>query len=454
MKSTHFTPEILRPYDPRHVPLVPPDTAVTDAPFVRVCINSKWVSHVDGILDRLLYRDAWLGTDTVIDNAINQVRVLLALLGAQPTEDCDIMLQFRELEDGCGFEFSTDGGSTWNAVNLTACVGEKGDKGDTGDQGIQGIQGEKGDKGDPGDSGSCDGCQSNGAPQTNEVNDTGRKVACAVADGVSQWLFDTFSDQLDLISAYVSAGVTGFKIVNKITDAFLQFTIVGDEAADAITEFVTGSVSTGVATIRAADTTDFREHVKCQLFCLLVPTDGDFGTSFDDVISPFVAGITASETPIIAIPFTAFIRGIDISAWRTRAAINANNSGECDDCTDCPEDEITIELNIVENICHEGTLSHTTRKVGERFTFTPASQADCSGRSGQGEFDGWVTITPHATLRVTDVQNWTPGTGWQWFNPNNGGGGAPSVGAEQDTDGWAGNSTTQYTIEFEVVSVP
>lgn len=73
-----FPPD--RCYDPRRVPLPTPDVGILDAPLVSFSLNVQWVSHLDGILERLLYPDAWTGTDEQVAQTIQQVHHLLVLL--------------------------------------------------------------------------------------------------------------------------------------------------------------------------------------------------------------------------------------------------------------------------------------------------------------------------------------------------------------------------------------
>lgn len=106
------------------------------------------------------------------------------------------------------------------------------------------------------------------------------------------------------------------------------------------------------------------------------------------------------------------------------------------------------------NICHIGSASELLVGVGDTFTFTPSNQSDCPGRGPSGVYDGKFTLSTHATLKVVSVTSWSGGTGWQWFSPDNSFSGAPNVDDQQSTLGFAGNSDTQYTVEFQVVSIP
>lgn len=114
----------------------------------------------------------------------------------------------------------------------------------------------------------------------------------------------------------------------------------------------------------------------------------------------------------------------------------------------------TTPVTVSPNICHIGSVSQEIVGVGDTFTFTPADQTDCPGRGPAGVWDGKFTLSAHATLRVASVTGWSGGSGWQWFSPDNTFSGAPAVDDEQSTLGFAGNSDTQYTIEFEVMSIP
>jgi hypothetical protein len=72
---------LMYPYDTRFNPLPVPTSNMFDAPRVCIEINTQWVSHLDGLLARLLWRDAWTGDESDVDRAIAQVSALIARLG-------------------------------------------------------------------------------------------------------------------------------------------------------------------------------------------------------------------------------------------------------------------------------------------------------------------------------------------------------------------------------------
>lgn len=114
MKGSDLRPEILRPFDPRHVPLPVPSADVCDAPQVSICVNTHWWSHLDGMISRLLYRDAWEGTDDEIQRGIDGIQEILAV-GRVGSMGCccgNNGALTRWNEDG-ELEISYDGGETW-----------------------------------------------------------------------------------------------------------------------------------------------------------------------------------------------------------------------------------------------------------------------------------------------------------------------------------------------------
>lgn len=394
------------------MPYLTGDSLPTEVVCGRLFIpnDRQLIANVCGALLELTkaYRWEQFGAVTVAET----VAAMLIMVNGFMEDTCeDCAMQLRaDPENPCALQQSLDGGGTWETILDTSACGAVGPAGAAGadstvpgpagadgaDSTVPGPQGPVGDTGPVGPAGN--GVPTNGNPTTNATNTTSAMVACGVADGVTQWLYDRFNDELDVIAADIAGGVTLFRTVNKMLDAFLQFTIVGDEAADAITEFVTGAATTGVATVRANDTTAFREAVRCYLYCLLLPRGGDFGTDFDTVIGPFVSEITAGQSPIISVPFTAFIRGIDISAWRQRAVINANNEGECDICTDCP------------NIVTITSLNSNTIPSGAPFTYGETVSYALDTNSGGYYHD--LSFSPAVNLEFVDAFTATSGCGF------------------------------------------
>lgn len=73
-------------YDPRPNPGPIPSTGIFDEPTRCARINAQWVSHILGVLDRLDQPDAWQGTLDQVDDARNQIRLLMVELATECPE--------------------------------------------------------------------------------------------------------------------------------------------------------------------------------------------------------------------------------------------------------------------------------------------------------------------------------------------------------------------------------
>lgn len=70
------------PYDVRFNPIKVPGVHPFAPPTVGICLNPKWLGHLDGVLERLAFEDAWQGTPEEIAAAIEGVKEIQAALGA------------------------------------------------------------------------------------------------------------------------------------------------------------------------------------------------------------------------------------------------------------------------------------------------------------------------------------------------------------------------------------
>lgn len=76
-----------------------PSAGVFDSPGVQICLNTEWVSHLDGLIGALLERTAWVGTETEIDTAIQEVHKLLVKFC--DVGDCQVvMVQVGDIKQG------------------------------------------------------------------------------------------------------------------------------------------------------------------------------------------------------------------------------------------------------------------------------------------------------------------------------------------------------------------
>jgi hypothetical protein len=115
MRDFAWQPLLIYPYDVRRHPKRVPTPDILDCPQVQICINAEWASHVDGVLERLLFTDAWEGTEEEVDRAINQVEKLLAQLKVNNMSCCCGNQEpiLHRMTEGGKLEVSYDGGETW-----------------------------------------------------------------------------------------------------------------------------------------------------------------------------------------------------------------------------------------------------------------------------------------------------------------------------------------------------
>lgn len=112
------------PFDPRYRPIAPPETGIFDAPTVSICVNIQWVGHLEGVIDRLLWRDAWQGSFEVQEWAIAQIRkLLIQFMQRNPCGDEDMPFKLRQNPGNpCQLQQSLDGGVTWSlAFDYSLC---------------------------------------------------------------------------------------------------------------------------------------------------------------------------------------------------------------------------------------------------------------------------------------------------------------------------------------------
>jgi hypothetical protein len=120
-----INPDILRPYDPRKDPLLPPTGNITDEPTYCLKVNVFWWSHIESVLNRLMENDAWEGTLEEKEAAVQQIQALLKQT-ADINNNCgegDMFELRKNPSDPCILQQSLDGGTTWtDVIDIGACI--------------------------------------------------------------------------------------------------------------------------------------------------------------------------------------------------------------------------------------------------------------------------------------------------------------------------------------------
>lgn len=260
MKISDFVPALVTPYDLLETPAPIPNAGVFDSPLAVLALNVRWVRMVDGMLERLLHRDAWSGTESEIDAAIEQVEQLLASW-SEATEN---MAEMRVTGDT--LQYRGDPTSVWvDLYDLSTLQGADGAQGPQGIQGPTGPQGEQGIRGDVGPQGApgAQGPQGPaGAGSSNPPDTSGITLDEAICGGVT-YLVDYLDSKLDDILTYADT----VSSIAELAGGILGILLDDKGAVPDIVNIATGILGVGTGFIRATRTTEAVESAKNALYC-------------------------------------------------------------------------------------------------------------------------------------------------------------------------------------------
>lgn len=389
------------PLNPISEPL--PPLSQTEQGAVCVSFDRKWLPYLLTVIGGLLAKRNWEGQDSY---SASEAKNLLSNFMEVSTDcgggmDCgDISFEIDE----AGHLIFTCNGEPLDLGNVigptgatgatgptgaTGATGPTGATGATGPTGPQGIQGPKGDTGAAG-AGGLPGVSPTGP---NPTNPDVLSVSCAIATGLQDWAYGKFLDGMDAANAAILAGATIAKVANKIADVFLQFTIIGDEALDAITEMATAAVQETIAVIQAADTVEFQDAARCALVCQLMKESGVFNQNVLDAWSLEVAGMIthapASQT------YAFMYKSIALGTWQAKARLFQTSTENCSDC-DCVADFTVIPTYTADTITPTGPEQFT---VGDIVTFTWTSTG--------GSVSGGIAFNRYVDFEYISVDGWT-----------------------------------------------
>lgn len=146
---------------------------------------------------------------------------------------------------------------------------------------------------------------------------------CAVSANMSVWLMEKWGDVLDALETAADAA-SAFDILWAILPP-LYITV--DAIMDAMNEILEATVNA----CRAADTVEFREELKCWMFCNF-DDYGEFSEEQWDDLKHWVADDSVSCCTPAASAMYIWLSSLEYKAIRSEARLWARSEGACGDC--------------------------------------------------------------------------------------------------------------------------
>lgn len=330
MKAPDLAPTILVPYDTRHVPQVPPGEGIFDCPTVPLCINERWLSHIDGLLERFLYEDAWIGTSDDVDRAIGETRKLLAAFRRDNMSCCcddnqtpPQPILHRINPDTLQLEISNDGGLTWYP--------------------------------DP-DSPIAD-IIAQPPPVTSGVSET----KCDAATNGKQHIEDIIAGTSDNLGTAISV----FDFAVAVAGIILAIVIAlitggaGAPAAITIAGVIWGAASAAFNLGKTAFddywTTDERDKILCALYCHI----GDDGSFDDSGYGAFLADWKSRSAPSVAFNMIySSVTATGIVGLNNMCSYGNAADADCSECNcDCDPANWDATVGTIIDPLHEGYIT-------------------------------------------------------------------------------------------------
>lgn len=347
----------IRPYETRFTKLPPPQAGVFDEPTLCIKVNREWIPFIDGVLDRLLWADVWLGSDEVIFGAVQGV---LAFMGALATGNCEDCAMIEIRINDCNLEWRADTVSEWTIlgnvcgpIGATGPAGPQGPQGETGPQGLQGLQGQTGATGPQGPQG-LQGEQGATGPtgpqgETGPQGSAGENCDCVVFEtpdapinDEESWCGSTvaivntmtaaLNDYLEIIDAHlevVAAIATGLNALPS------GIPIIG-QVANGVVDFIETAFEAGTSVIRADITVTELDAARCQLYCMI----RENGKWSESLMIPFRDWLVAKYNfnPFHGMyNWALIINAVNTSYWKRVGYIGSfEPEADCIFC-DCPQ---------------------------------------------------------------------------------------------------------------------
>lgn len=396
-----FDPTKIKPYDTAFRPLPVPTAAPDDAPLRCFTLNEEWLSYLLGMLERLRWADAWQGTPQEVDQATRRVQDLLYILQVGNCSDMSTIYDIRIT--GCAIEVQRSEGGEWELLGDLSTCGAEGPPGPPGPAGPQGEQGPPGEDGDPGTA------SHTGAFET--ITEWDDVKACNIAEGLADWLREYFVNSLLIlkqaaqataaVGSWIDLLVSGVPIIGGVIDAITDFADIGATIAQELLDY--------------ANTSDWRDWIKCDLYCRLLKVNGDLTEEkMSEIIEAHhdAAAALPPQGPLLTVigqPYSLYLYAVRREEIYRRANFYQTTTAfSCEDCPDCGW-----------SVFFDFTLS------------------DC----------GWSPYDPPLPDPRGPLGTWQSGVGWKPVCSTSPGG-TTSNGVSGLERAWTAATITGYEIEY------
>lgn len=294
------------------------------------------------------------------------------------------------------------------ALTFGIPAGEQGEQGIQGIQGIPGVQGEPGIQGEQGEPGAQGQPGNLNTPVEYNPEATGEELACSIAWGMTDYIFESFGDTIDIAEEATTTVAA--------LDSILAFFPPAYILTDIVTDYLSELVEAGYSSARAFDTVERRESLAEFIFCELKFQDP---VEFTDATRDAIRGWIESQpvTPGKEV-FQLFFTMFELDALKQRASIYTYETRNCAGFDDCP-DVWCVDLNFAvddysefaETYNEDATMAGTySSGVGYVGTAVP-------GFPGASLLNLRITIPTEAfvsQIRITWAASGSGFTGVRW----------------------------------------
>lgn len=431
------------PYQPFKQPA--PPVPVENEGDMCIRFDGKWYPYILAVLKTLAVEISYKSDALRSVKEANDLILRFMTIGECGMDCTDIQFSIDET----GHLIYTCGNNA--PLDLGKVVGDPGASGEPGLPGNTGPQGPAGPTGGQGDPGAGGRGSVFTGPELNATNPTVPDMACAVSTWITTFTHNKWGDVLDTIQAALDLGKAIADVTADVINVLLQFTVIGNEALDAAKDTVEGVVTETLDLLRAWDTEEFQEFVRCALYCELVKHGGGFGDSWDDVMAPWVAKVAAKLDTGLGPVYALFLESIALQTYQLQASVGSLSEVSCLQCVDCPDLIISYTHGSGPATAAYGdTVTFTAVAVAEppsngaynvQVNFDPCVQLEYVSSTGWTDIDG---VGGNVSWNITDCANVIHGT-----HPPSDIASFPT--SDAITVGI--NSVTPYTITFRVLAV-